>query len=102
MNTNPEGRLPSQVEFNCLSMTSSVQHVDQGAQALRLDIRESVLCVPAERMADFSILVVISYEPAQIPKSMVPPKRFYRTFWQSITRRILQRDFLSASSQFCD
>ncbi len=38
------------------------------------------------------IISSIVYEPERISTSTAPPKRFFRTFWRSIVRRILQRD----------
>ena len=32
----------------------------------------------------------IDYEPIRFLREVVPPKRFYRTFWRSITRKILE------------
>ena len=37
-------------------------------------------------------LEAINYEPTRHFQQAAPPKRFYRTFWRSITRRMLQAD----------
>jgi hypothetical protein len=31
------------------------------------------------------------YEPTRCMREFAPPKRFYRTFWKSISRKLLQR-----------
>jgi hypothetical protein len=41
-------------------------------------------------------LKAINYEPIRNNMNGAPPKRFYRTFWRSITRRLLQ------AGQSCD
>ena len=49
-------------------------------------------------LGDGSILMEVEfshsieiYEPQRISSVMPPPKKFYRTFWRSITRRILEK-----------
>ena len=37
-------------------------------------------------------LEAISYEPTRHVQQAAPPKQFYRTFWRSIARRMLQAD----------
>ena len=41
----------------------------------------------AKSIHDFSFEV---FEPARLCALAAPPKRFYRTFWRSITRRLLE------------
>ena len=36
------------------------------------------------------------YDPERALPGMAPPKRFYRTFWQSVSLRLLHRYFTSA------
>ena len=35
--------------------------------------------------------VDVEYDPERVLPSMVPPKRFYRTFWRSVSLRLLDR-----------
>ncbi len=48
-------------------------------------------------------LVVLStsnmYEPERIMRRLAPPKRFYRTYWRSISRRMLDRELDSSMMQ---
>jgi hypothetical protein len=37
-----------------------------------------------------------TYEPERILPNSAPPKRFFRTFWRSITLRMLDREFNAA------
>jgi hypothetical protein len=34
----------------------------------------------------------VDYEPVRCMAKVVPPKKFYRTFWRSIVRRLLEQD----------
>ncbi len=34
----------------------------------------------------------VDYEPMRCMAKVVPPKKFYRTFWRSIVRRLLEQD----------
>ena len=33
----------------------------------------------------------VDYEPVRLSSSTGPPKRFYRTFWRSVARRVLEQ-----------
>ena len=35
------------------------------------------------------------FEPVRVSALTVPPKRFYRTFWRSVARRLLERKKMS-------
>ena len=37
------------------------------------------------------------YEPIRILREVAPPKRFYRTFWRTVTHKLLQREEESES-----
>jgi hypothetical protein len=42
------------------------------------------------------------YEPSRHIPSSAPPKRFYRTFWRSVTRRMLEHARKSVISSIAD
>ena len=99
---NTESRLPSQVEFSCLSF-SDMQIVEEEAQSVISD-NVPTLCVPEKNNNNgaFSVLVMFNYEPERISQNLAPPKRFYRTFWRSITRRIIERELCHMNSAIDD
>ncbi len=110
---------PSQVEFTC----SSVPNLQPGfppqtfrrnafsgrEDALRSDKdtpwKEQILYAISEAHAllaaevrtanpeDVFPITSDMYEPERILPNTAPPKRFFRTFWRSITLRMLDREF---------
>ena len=42
--------------------------------------------------ANISSLSLEHYEPVRLCTLAAPPKRFYRTFWRSVARRLLERE----------
>ena len=58
------------------------------------DQEDSGSSISADKNLDIaseSTYIFDLYEPDRRCTAMGPPKRFYRTFWRSITRRALQR-----------
>ena len=41
--------------------------------------------------ADMATMSLEHYEPVRLCSFAAPPKRFYRTFWRSVARRLLER-----------
>ena len=58
----------------------------KSAMVLCDDQEDSTMLTSSESTYIFDL-----YEPDRRCTAMGPPKRFYRTFWRSITRRALQR-----------
>ncbi len=98
--------LAPQAEFSCLSLPD-LQHAvlsqaTAGHDALRQigsrPISNAALelaYIPSEKINvdTIRVLELIDYEPERIMRIKSPPKRFFRTFWRSMARRILVSDF---------
>ena len=102
-----DSNFPPQIDIRCLSLPdfqhtgfwrASFEHeaLRQSPRSLKSDTASDMMaCVSAEKInVELThIFAVIDYEPERPLREKAPPKRFFRSFWRSITRRILERKF---------
>ena len=58
----------------------------------RRDLMEVSDSMSVSRAASSETLRLEDYEPLRVCTQAAPPKRFYRTFWRSAARRVLDAD----------
>jgi hypothetical protein len=64
----------------------------QASHTFKQDALDSAMSVKPTSSADLDIRQEDMYEPVRITTEIVPPKKFFRTFWRSAARRLVQRE----------
>jgi hypothetical protein len=96
----------AQDDFDSLALGSDtyvpVNFIPETAHALlkawelsELTKRKDVTCFPVctnRTTSSPDVSGSVDYEPMRCMAKVVPPKKFYRTFWRSIVRRLLEQD----------
>ena len=80
----PVNFIPEEVR----AMIKAWQLADQKRRELQEASPEMSVDVPADSITASQDV----FEPMRCIPNAAPPKRFYRTFWRSITRKVLEHD----------
>ena len=104
--TGPRGptRMSTQKDFDYLTICRQPEHSTKEAYITSSFILQSRNTEDGERvdavfermtgadcaMIDADALSPADYEPIRVCRTATPPKRFYRSFWTSVARRMLE------------
>ena len=83
--THPEGKIGTK-DDNYVPVNHIPEEVRAMIKAWELQRREKM------EVSATDALELEDYEPLRTCSQTAPPKRFFRTFWRSVTRRLLEND----------